>query len=154
MNSSYSIGNLFENAGKKKIFGFLFAGVIIVILLAVLLMMVSGGVPNNEDEQGNNDDETTEDEVPVNTEYSAEHEYTLSEFLPRAYYEVLDDGTGVDMKYDIVENSAIPKGIVVTLGGCDEEKNRLSANEYLGTLPIEPGEYEITYIVKGCESKY
>ena len=153
MSSSYSLKNLFDNVGKKQMIGFLLAGAVIVILLVVLTMLLSSNSVSDEKEQDGGD-EVTQNETLVSTEYNPEHEYTLSDYLPWTYYEYLEDRSGVDVKYDIVENTAIPKGIVVTINGCDEENNRLSANKYLGTLPIEPGEYEITYIVKGCERKY
>ncbi len=152
MSSNYSLKNLFDNVGKRQMVGFLFAGVVIVVLLAVLMVLLSSNSISDESEQEGG--EVTQNETLVSTEYNPEHEYTLSDYLPWTYYEYLEDRSGVDVKYDIVENTAIPKGIVVTINGCDEENNRLSANKYLGTLPIEPGEYEITYIVKGCERKY
>ena len=147
MSSNYSLKNLFDNVGKRQMVGFLFAGVVIVVLLAVLMVLLSSNSISDESEQEGG--EVTQNETLVSTEYNPEHEYTLSDYLPWTYYEYLEDRSGVDVKYDIVENTAIPKGIVVTINGCDEENNRLSANKYLGTLPIEPGEYEITYIVKG-----
>ena len=152
MSSNYSLKNLFDNVGKRQMVGFLFAGVVIVVLLAVLMVLLSSNSISDESEQEGG--EVTQNETLVSTEYNPEHEYTLSDYLPWTYYEYLEDRSGVDVKYDIVENTAIPKGIVVTINGCDEENNRLSANKYLGTLPIEPGEYEITYIVKGCEKEY
>ena len=148
MGSNYSIKNIFENADKKRVVGFLLAGVVIVILLVVLILMLASG---NETDSGDEQSvEEMQQETLVSTEYNENHEYTLDEYLPWTYYEYLEDGSGVDVKYDITENTAIPKGIVVTLGGCEEEANRASADAYLNSLPIELDEYEITYLVKGC----
>ena len=148
MGSNYSIKNIFENADKKRVVGFLLAGVVIVILLVVLILMLASG---NETDSGDEQSvEEIQQETLVSTEYNENHEYTLDEYLPWTYYEYLEDGSGVDVKYDITENTAIPKGIVVTLGGCEEEANRESADAYLNSLPIELDEYEITYLVKGC----
>ena len=146
MSSDYSIKNIFEKSNKNQVIAFM-AGVVIVILLIILVVLLVSG--RSSDEGG--DVEVVQNEPSVSTEYNEEHEYTLDEYLPWTNYDYLEDESGVEVKYNIEENTAIPKGIVVTVSGCDEETNKANANNYLATLPIELSEYEISYIVEECE---
>ena len=146
MSSDYSIKNIFEKSNKNQVIAFM-AGVVIVILLMILVVLLVSGKPS--DEEGGV--EVVQNEPSVSTEYNEEHEYTLDEYLPWTNYDYLEDESGVEVKYNIEENTAIPKGIVVTVSGCDEETNKANANNYLATLPIELSEYEISYIVEECE---
>ncbi len=87
----------------------------------------------------------------LNVDYDEKHTYTLNDYLPLVRYEYLDDGSGTKEYYDIVENSAVEKGVVVTVNGCDEEMNKRDANKYLESLPIQLKEYEIIYRVRACD---
>ena len=146
MSSNYSIKNIFEKSNRNQVISFI-AGVAIVILLMILVILL---VSNRSFDEGGETEEV-QNETPVSTEYNEEHKYTLDEYLPWTNYDYLEDGSGVEVKYNIEENTAIPKGIVVTVSGCDEEANKTNADNYLATLPIELDEYEISYIVEGCE---
>ena len=150
MSSIYSVRNVFEKDNKGKVV-IIIVGVVIVILVVILVvLLISDRSGNNNVQSNSNDVEATQDEIPVSTEYNEEHKYTLDGFLPWTNYDYLEDGSGVDVKYDITENTAIPKGIVVTVNGCDEETNKANANAYLGTIPVDLSEYEISYVVKEC----
>ena len=150
MSSIYSVRNVFEKDNKGKVV-IIIVGVVIVILVVILVILLVGDRSGNNNVQSNsNDVEATQDEMPVSTEYNEEHKYTLDDYLPWTNYDYLEDGSGVDVKYDIAENTAIPKGIVVTVSGCDEETNKANANAYLSTIPVDLSEYEISYIVKEC----
>lgn len=150
MSSIYSVRNVFEKGNRGQVV-VIVAGVVIVILIVILVILLVGDKSEDDNIQSNNNVEVTQDEIPVSTEYNEEHEYTLNDYLPWTNYDYLEDGSGVDVKYDIAENTAIPKGIVVTVSGCDEELNKTNANNYLATLPIELSEYEVSYIVEECE---
>ena len=149
MSSIYSIRNVFEKGNRGQVV-VIVAGVMIVILIVILVILLVGDKSEDDNIQSNNNVEVTQDEIPVSTEYNKDHEYTLNDYLPWTNYDYLEDGSGVDVKYDIAENTAIPKGIVVTVSGCDEETNKANANAYLGTIPVDLSEYEISYIVKEC----
>lgn len=149
MSSIYSVRNVFEKDNKGKVV-IIIVGVVIVILVVILVILLVGDKSEDDNIQSNNNVEVTQDEIPVSTEYNEEHKYTLDDYLPWTNYDYLEDGSGVDVKYDIAENTAIPKGIVVTVSGCDEETNKANANAYLGTIPVDLSEYEISYIVKEC----
>ena len=149
MSSIYSVRNVFEKDNKGKVV-IIIVGVVIVILVVILVILLVGDKSEDDNIQSNNNVEVTQDEIPVSTEYNEEHKYTLDDYLPWTNYDYLEDGSGVDVKYDITENTAIPKGIVVTVNGCDEETNKANANAYLGTIPVDLSEYEISYVVKEC----
>ena len=149
MSSIYSVRNVFEKGNRGQVV-VIVAGVVIVILVVILVILLVGDKSEDDNIQSNNNVEVTQDEIPVSTEYNEEHKYTLDDYLPWTNYDYLEDGSGVDVKYDITENTAIPKGIVVTVSGCDEETNKANANAYLGTIPVDLSEYEISYIVKEC----
>lgn len=149
MSSIYSVRNIFEKENKGKVV-IIIVGVVIVILVVILVILLVGDKSEDDNIQSNNNVEVTQDEIPVSTEYNEEHKYTLDGYLPWTNYDYLEDGSGVDVKYDIAENTAIPKGIVVTVSGCDEETNKANANAYLSTIPVDLNEYEISYIVKEC----
>ena len=149
MSSIYSVRNIFEKENKGKVV-IIIVGVVIVILVVILVILLVGDKSEDDNIQSNNNVEVTQDEIPVSTEYNEEHKYTLDGYLPWTNYDYLEDGSGVDVKYDIAENTAIPKGIVVTVSGCDEETNKANANAYLGTIPVDLSEYEISYVVKEC----
>ena len=149
MSSIYSVRNVFEKGNRGQVV-VIVAGVVIVILIVILVILLVGDKSEDDNIQSNNNVEVTQDEIPVSTEYNEEHKYTLDDYLPWTNYDYLEDGSGVDVKYDIAENTAIPKGIVVTVSGCDEETNKANANAYLGTIPVDLSEYEISYVVKEC----
>ena len=149
MSSIYSVRNVFEKDNRGQVV-VIVAGVVIVILIVILVILLVGDKSEDDNIQSNNNVEVTQDEIPVSTEYNEEHKYTLDGYLPWTNYDYLEDGSGVDVKYDIAENTAIPKGIVVTVSGCDEETNKANANAYLGTIPVDLSEYEISYVVKEC----
>ena len=149
MSSIYSVRNVFEKGNRGQVV-VIVAGVVIVILIVILVILLVGDKSEDDNIQSNNNVEVTQDEIPVSTEYNKDHEYTLNDYLPWTNYDYLEDGSGVDVKYDITENTAIPKGIVVTVNGCDEETNKANANTYLSTIPVDLNEYEISYIVKEC----
>ena len=150
MSSNYSIKNIFEKSNKGLVIG-LFAGVIIIVLVIILLALILSRNDSNDRPNPNDDEVIVQNKPSVSTEYNEEHEYTLDEYLPWTNYDYLEDGSGVEVKYDIEENTAIPKGIVVTVSGCDEETNKANANNYLGTIPVDLDEYKISYIVEECE---
>ena len=149
MSNLYNVKNVFEKGNKGQVV-VMIAGVVIVILIVILVILLVGDKSEDDNIQSNNNVEVTQDEIPVSTEYNKDHEYTLNDYLPWTNYDYLEDGSGVDVKYDITENTAIPKGIVVTVNGCDEETNKANANAYLGTIPVDLSEYEISYVVKEC----
>ena len=150
MSSIYSVRNVFEKDNKGKVV-IIIVGVVIVILIMILIVLLVSGKYEDNSIQGNSSDvEVTQDEIPVSTEYNEEHRYTLNDYLPWTNYDYLEDGSGVDVKYDIAENTAISKGIVVTVSGCDEETNKANAKAYLSTIPVDLNEYEISYVVKEC----
>ena len=149
MSSIYSVRNVFEKDNRGQVV-VIVAGVVIVILIVILVILLVGDKSEDDNIQSNNNVEVTQDEIPVSTEYNEEHKYTLDGYLPWTNYDYLEDGSGVDVKYDIAENTAIPKGIVVTVSGCDEETNKANANAYLGTIPVDLSEYEISYVLKEC----
>ena len=150
MSSIYSVRNVFEKGNRGQVV-VIVAGVVIVVLIVILVVLLISDRSGNDNVQSNsNDVEATQDEMPVSTEYNKDHEYTLNDYLPWTNYDYLEDGSGVDVKYDITENTAIPKGIVVTVSGCDEETNKANANAYLSTIPVDLSEYEISYVVKEC----
>ena len=149
MSNLYNIKNVFEKGNRSQVI-VMIAGVVIVILIVILVILLVGDKSEDDNIQSNNNIEVTQDEIPVSTEFNKEHEYTLNGYLPWTNYDYLEDGSGVDVKYDIAENTAIPKGIVVTVSGCDEETNKANANAYLSTIPVDLSEYEISYVVKEC----
>ena len=149
MSNIYSVRNVFEKGNRGQVV-IIVAGVVIVILIVILVILLVGDKSEDDNIQSNNNVEVTQDEIPVSTEYNEEHEYTLNDYLPWTNYDYLEDGSGVDVKYDIAENTAIPKGIVITVSGCDEETNKANANAYLSTIPVDLSEYEISYVVKEC----
>ena len=149
MSSIYSVRNVFEKGNRGQVV-VIVAGVVIVILIVILVILLVSDKSEDDNIQINNNVEVIQDEIPVSTEYNKDHEYTLNDYLPWTNYDYLEDGSGVDVKYDITENTAIPKGIVVTVSGCDEETNKANAKAYLSTIPVDLNEYEISYIVKEC----
>lgn len=149
MSNLYNVKNVFEKGNRSQVI-VMIAGVVIVILIVILVILLVGDKSEDDNIQSNNNIEVTQDEIPVSTEFNKDHEYTLNDYLPWTNYDYLEDGSGVDVKYDITENTAIPKGIVVTVNGCDEETNKANANAYLGTIPVDLSEYEISYVVKEC----
>lgn len=87
-------------------------------------------------------------QVPVSTDYDDEHEYTLIDYLPKGEYMFqLGEESDENMVtyYYISENTAVDKGIVVSVDACDEDNNKAAANEYLRTLPVDLSEYTIVY---------
>ena len=125
MSSIYSVRNVFEKDNRGQVV-VIVAGVVIVILIVILVILLVGDKSEDDNIQSNNNVEVTQDEIPVSTEYNKDHEYTLNDYLPWTNYDYLEDGSGVDVKYDITENTAI------------------------STIPVDLDEYEISYIVKEC----
>ena len=149
MSNLYNVKNVFEKGNRSQVI-VMIAGVVIVILIVILVILLVGDKSEDDNIQSNNNIEVTQDEIPVSTEFNKEHEYTLNGYLPWTNYDYLEDGSGVDVKYDITENTAILKGIVITVSGCDEETNKANANAYLSTILVDLSEYEISYVVKEC----
>ena len=151
MNSYYSIRNVLEKGNRGQVI-VLVAGIIIVILLTILMVLLINGETSNDNKQNEGGNvEMVQNGATISTDYNENHEYTLNEYLPWTNYDYLEDGSGVEVKYNIEENTAIPKGIVVTVSGCDEEVNKTNANAYLSTIPVDLDDYEISYIVEECE---
>ena len=89
--------------------------------------------------------------IEVSTEYNKDYVYTLEEYLPRTKYDYLEDGSGVKMHFDISENTAGTNSIVITVDGCEEEKNRNDAEAYLNSLPVDLSGYEKVYRIRKCK---
>lgn len=100
----------------------------------------------NTNDDDNNDSETVE--VPVSTSYNDDHEYTLIDYLPYSAYVFLDYDDADDTSrvyYSIEENTAIEKGIVISVDSCDVEGNTAAAQEYLKSIPVDLSEYTVVY---------
>ena len=89
--------------------------------------------------------------IKVSTEYNEDYIYTLEDYLPWTKYDYLEDGSGVKMYFDISENTAGVNSIVITVDGCEEEKNRNDAEAYLNSLPVDLSRYEKVYRIRKCE---
>lgn len=85
---------------------------------------------------------------PISTEYNSNHNYTLIEYLPYSDDVFL---TGEESMEDVIENfiikenTAISKGIVVSVDSCDVEGNTAAANNYLASIPVDLSQYDIVY---------
>ena len=172
MEQGYSLSNIFKNTTKKQRIAFIIVLVVIIVLISVLFMLVGASgetaeeTTNPEEEfvlfEGVNGDvidkeeseESTKVEVPVSTDYSSKHRYTLIDFLPKGEYKFL---TGEESfvnsitYYIIKENTAVDKGIVVSVDVCDVKGNKKAANDYLKSLPIDLSEYVIVYQTHGSD---
>ena len=138
------IHNLFANLKPNQKIAIGLGLIIIIVLFALIASFISTNHSNT------NDDPTSVTDiqgVTVSTEYNEEHSYTLDEYLPASEYEYVDvdGGYGVVEYWMIEENTAIEKGIVVSVDSCDVEKYTAAANEYLKSLQIDLSEYDITY---------
>lgn len=168
MQQEYGIKNIFKNTtrGQKVVAG-LFV-LIVVILVVVLIVLVMGNAEEDlSDDDGSGDNGATEVvegtqgldtgdgggnvqnvEVPVSTKFEENHNYTLIEYLPKGEYAFLNGEESDEdsvVYYYISENTAIDKGIVVSVDSCDEEGNTTKANDYLKSLPVDLSEYVIVY---------
>lgn len=169
MNSNnYSIKNLLINLTKKQKLGI----VAFLVLLAIVAMIFAGLVGSLQTDLSDDEEEVVENsapvsegvkwednsdgnsenvesvEVPVSTDYNENHEYTLIDYLPSSRFINMDYGNdqhGVRGYWVISENTAVEKGIVVSVDSCDVEGNTASANEYLKGLPVDLSEYTIVY---------
>lgn len=169
MNSeSISIENLLNNLNKKKKLGIAAFLIIALIIVAMILGFINSlhnnpssnkeevvknstltesGVEWDDISNGNQEEAKTID-VPVSTEYNDEHKYTLIEHLPFARFAYKDYGQdqhGVRGYWIITENTAVEKGIIISVDDCDEEGNTAAANEYLSSLPVDLSGYIVVY---------
>ena len=90
-------------------------------------------------------------DVPVSTDYNKDHKYTLTEYMPSGIYDFVSYGnnqSGARIYWEISENTAVEKGIVVKLDSCDVEGNKKKANEYLRGMNVNLSEYVIVYQVR------
>lgn len=168
-NENISIRNLLRNLTKNQKLGI----IVFLIIIAIIVAIVAGFVNNiQNDSPSNNEEETAKNsvpvssgikwsdtsdgnqeeseriEVPVSTEYNEEHEYTLIEYLPFARFTYKDygyDQHGVRGYWIITENTAVEKGIVVSVDNCDVKGNTAAANEYLRNLPVDLSGYTVVY---------
>lgn len=169
-NGNYSIKNLFINLTKKQKVAALMLLILAVVMTVVIIVAagaVSEDVDGNEANGGDIGVESSVDadsvisegvqwgdegdrvvDVPVNTEYNDEHEYTLIEYIPASRYEYKEYGdgqVGIRDYWWAMENTAVEKGIVVSANVCDVEGNTAEANEFLKNLPVNLSEYTIVY---------
>ena len=173
MDETNSLKNLFTNLSFKQKIGILAAIILIIVLIIMVVALVpkdsledKGDSTSQESslepqsssatiEKGtkweNTDagSETTEEaDIPTSTEYNENHTYTLEEYLPASRYEYKnkgDDTYGIRDYWWIMENTAVEKGIVVSVDSCDEEGNTAAAKEYLKSIPIDLSSYYVVY---------
>lgn len=168
--NNYSIKNLLINLTRKQKIAIL----LLVVLMTVAIIIVIATIKvldediNNSEIAGDDtsaesatdasseidegvqwgkDDEYVVD-VPTNTEYNPEHEYTLIEYIPASRYEYKQYGdgqVGIRDYWWIMENTAVEKGIVVSVNNCNAEGNTAEANEFLKKLPVDLSEYTVVY---------
>ena len=114
-------------------------------------IVLGEGVAGTALAEDGNDEKTASAQVPVSTEYNERHKYTLVDYMPSAIYDFKEYGdgqSGTRIYWEIVENTAIEKGIVVKLDSCDEAGNKALANEYLRSIPVDLSDYVIVYQVR------
>ena len=107
------------------------------------------GVSGADLNKGNNDEDNSVN-VPVSVDYNENHEYTLIEYIPKSKYDYItygDNQHGLRAYWVINENTAIKKGIGVSVDSCDVEGNKVAANNYLKSLPVDLSDYFIVYRV-------
>ncbi len=114
----------------------------------------------NSNSSGDQADGYTPTGFPISTEYNSRHNYTLIEYLPYSDDVFL---TGEESMEDVIENfvikenTAISKGIVVSVDSCDVEGNTAAANNYLASIPVDLSQYDIVYLTHvgdvPCESR-
>lgn len=167
MQQEYGIKNILKNTTRgQKITVVLF--LLIVVVLVVVLIVLATGETEEElgdgesgdgtvvvsegtqglDADGENSENGNLVEVPVSTKFEENHNYTLIEYLPKGEYAFLNGEESDEdsvVYYYISENTAIDKGIVVSVDSCDEEGNTTKANDYLKSLPVDLSEYVIVY---------
>lgn len=165
---NFSIKNLLVNLTKKQKIGIGLFLVIVAIVAMVFSAMINSVHEDISDESkgdtteeiditigegtvwstsGAEDKESTKVETPVSTDYSDSHEYSLIDYVPTSNYKyiVYDGGYGTRNYWWITENTAIEKGIVVSVDSCDVAGNTAAANEYLKSLPVDLSDYIIVY---------
>ena len=172
MEQGYSLSNIFKNTTKKQRIAFIIVLVVIIALISVLFMLVGASEETAEETTDSEEEvalfegvagDTIENEeegdgtkidVPVSTDYNSKHSYTLIDYLPKGEYKFL---TGEESfvnsitYYIIKENTAVDKGIVVSVDVCDVKGNKKAANDYLKSLPIDLSEYVIVYQTHGSD---
>lgn len=171
-NNPSPVHNMFANLTRKQIAGigsFIMIIIIVLILIALIVnTMQQSPNSNNEPETtdaivseavkwGDIDSDTNTHtdsnstdtiKVPVSTEYNEKHEYTLADYIPYDSYVFLDKYDSNDtlrIYYSIDENSAIEKGIVISVDSCDVEGNTIAAQNYLKSIPVDLSEYVVVY---------
>lgn len=88
--------------------------------------------------------------VPVSVDYNEDHDYLLIDYIPISKYDYITYGNnqhGVRAYWIINENTAIDKGLVISVDSCDVEGNNAAANEYLRSLPVDLSDYVFVYRV-------
>ncbi len=165
-NENFSIKDLLRNLTNNQklgIIAFLTITIIATIMIVGLVNTLQNNTSNKETEKNSgstssgikwddisnrNQEEIETVDVPVSTEYNEEHEYTLIDYLPSSKYGYKDYGDnqhGVRGYWIISENTAIEKGIVVSVDDCDVAGNTAAANEYLDNLPVDLSGYTVVY---------
>ena len=143
--NSNPIHNLLTNLDRNKKIALVLGIVIIVVLLGFILL----SIPKNQSDDNNPGTQTTDDQdTPISTEYNKDHEYTLTDYLPMSDVDYVKDTDGdynVVEYWSISENTAVEKGIVITVDSCNVEENTAAAKEYLESTTINLSEYSIVY---------
>lgn len=165
-----SLKNLAKNMTLRQKVGiglFMVISVLIVVFLTLVINTTQEDFAEEEEttssmdsnvtiEEGvtgdNLNDDASDDvdvvETPVSIDYNEDHVYTLIDYIPKSNYRYItygDNQYGVRGYWIINENTAVEKGIVVSVDSCDVEGNTASANEYLKNLPVDLSEYLIVY---------
>ena len=144
--NSSPIHNLLANLDRNKKIALVLGIVIIIVLLGFILL----SIPNSQSNEDNDTDaQTTDDQdTLVSTEYNEDHEYTLNDYLPMSDVSYVKDAEGdynTVIHWSISENTAIEKGIVVTVDSCNVEENIAAAKEYLESTTMDLSKYSIVY---------
>ena len=167
MEKTNLIQNLSKNLTRTQKIGI---GIFLVLIVMLLMVVISFSnnfqrKPTQEDGEtisGGNQEETVEGatwgnlmdgndakiQVPISTDYNEDHVYTLNNYLPKGDYNFLmgeESMQGFIEYYIIKENTAIDKGIIVSVDSCNVEENKIAANAYLKQLPVDLSDYVIVY---------
>ena len=151
-NDNFSLRNLFTNlTGKQKL-----AAVVILIIVAIVGVIISGAINSVQSNldgglattEATNLDDGSSINVPVSTEYDENFGYPLDDYLPKAsftYKYYGDNESGTRTYWVINENTAVDRGVVISVDSCDVEGNTKAALEYLKSLPVNLGGYSVVY---------
>lgn len=146
MDNTNPLYNLRKNINTKQKFAIGLGVVLAVIVVGFLLAWLSNS--NRVKDRSTNSEEQSQESL-ISTEYNENHKYTLEKYLPASDYAYIKDAEGdyVVVEYwSIKENTAVEKGIVVSVNSCKKEENTAAAEQYLKSMPIDLSEYEVVYL--------